>query len=240
MNPATAAMLADSAESIDPVIPEEWDLLEYATAKDALFGSQHIGLGERVYFGFLAQSKADPTKFVVVIRGTKPTSVVEWLEDGLAFLTDHMQAGFAAIYETMECGIPGQSAADGISARVPPGSSVIVIGHSLGAPLGAYLLMALRKMNVAATGMFFAMPKPGDDLFATMFDIAVGPENYMVWNYVRDVVPRLPLWLPFLPFARLHNRIVIRPSDSTAVIPDNVASNHHASSYAQLFAGMKP
>jgi triacylglycerol lipase len=248
MTPATAATIAAASEAmysagnntpaLDPRLAADWTLIEHITAKDALFGLQHIGLGQRVYYGFLAQSKSDPTQFVASVRGTE--TVLEWLEDGLAVLTNHVEAGFYSIYSTMECGMPAQSAADGISTRVPLGATVTVVGHSLGAPLAAYLLMALIKMNVKATGMFFAMPRPGDGLFATMFDIAVGSDKYMVWNYVRDVVPNLPLWLPLHPFARLNNRIVIRPSDSTAVIPDGVAEAHHADNYAKLLANLKP
>lgn len=215
----------------------EYSLIDYITARNALFGTQRIGLGDRVFYGFLAQSRADATRFIVAIRGTE--CFAEWAEDAEAFLLNHVHVGFLSIGETMECGIPTESLAAAISARVPLGSHVDFYGHSLGAPLAAFALLAARQMNISARGYFYAMPKMGDAVFAKMFDDIVGADNYMVWNYLRDVVPQLPLWLPLQPFVRLNNRIVIRPKDSSAVIPNDVANNHHAANYAALLEGMQ-
>jgi fermentation-respiration switch protein FrsA (DUF1100 family) len=229
----------NNTPALDGRLTADWTLLEYFTAKDALALARLAGRGERVYYGALLQSKADPTLFVGAIRGTETT--IEWLEDGLAVLANHVHAGFYGIFDSMECGMPALPAVRGVSARVPPGSRVIFIGHSLGAPLAAYLLMAAIKMNIDATGMFFAMPKPGDGDFAIVYDGIVGQEKYIVFDYSRDRVPNLPLTIyPLHMFAHLRNRVVISPKDSTAVIPDDVAENHRAVNYAALLAGLKP
>jgi triacylglycerol lipase len=250
MTPAAAATIASASEAmcspgnlspaLDASLTADWTLIEHITAKNALLGAQAIGLGERVYFGFLAQSKTDPTLFIAVHRGTNPTSIMEWLEDGLAPISNHIHLGFKSIHDTMECGIPAQSVADGISARVPLGATVICIGHSLGSPLAAFTQLALRKMNVNATGIFFACPKPGDALFAALFDELVGPDNYRVWDFSRDKVPDMPftLWPDFM-YAHLNSRTVIVPSQSTVEIPDDLANNHHAENYAKLLANLK-
>jgi hypothetical protein len=250
VTPAEAATICACAEAmnqpgnlapaLDASLVDDWDIVEYITAANALFGAQALGLGERVFFGFLARSKADPTKFVAVVRGTNPISFAEWMEDFLTPLVDHTHLGFKTLQSTLECGAPSLSIADGISARVPLGAEVLVIGHSLGSPLAAYTLALLRKMNVLAVGMFFACPKPGDSLYAALFDEIVGPSNYRVYDYSRDLVPTMPitLWPDFM-YAHLNSRTVIIPSQSTAVIPDDIASNHHAESYAALLAGLK-
>ena len=218
-------------------VAADWTLVEHITGKDALFGTQRLGLGDTVYYGFLAQSKADQTQYVVAIRGTE--TLAEWGEDTEAFIIQHVHAGFASIFDTMECGMPAQSVVDGVSARVPIGSNVTVVGHSLGAPLACYTLLGLRNMNVDASGLFYAMPKPGDDAFAADYDQIIG-RNYHVYDYLRDVVPHLPIWLPRHRFTPLNNRTVIRPKDSTAVIPDDIFSNHKCDSYVELLANLIP
>lgn len=64
-----------------------WDIVAYLTANDVLIPDPGapkqrlaIDLSKRVFYGFLAKSKTDPTSFVVVVRGTD--GLVEWLIDG--------------------------------------------------------------------------------------------------------------------------------------------------------------
>jgi triacylglycerol lipase len=183
-----------------------------------------------------------------VLRGTELP--VEWAEDMDALFAAHplgglVEHGFWSIYRSMTfqpLPLAPQpaviTAARGIIDMLhDSGASVTVIGHSLGAPLAAYLALdlaaALGSGNVGA--LLYACPKPGDGVFGHHFDTTVGHDNYAVFNYLRDVVPRLPLGLPFgLGFQALPNVNIIRPSTGKANIRDNIVCNHSALSYAAL------
>jgi hypothetical protein len=205
------------------------------TAGDALFGSQALGLGDRVWYGFLAQSLGDPTRYVAVIRGTQGS--VEWLEDIEAQMVNGMHAGFASIYGSME--IDGQPIWRAIPNMLQPPATIDVYGHSLGSALATYLArdlaLQLRSMGSTVRGVFLASPRPGSHRFAAQFDAAVGTDNYCVVNYLRDVVPRVPVNIPLLAdFCNLNNVLPLMPADSSVKIPDNVHSNHQATSYLSL------
>lgn len=243
---ARCALLALAAErmtgkgdapELDPIAGDDWEIVGYVTAANALFGTQQIGLGSRCYYGFVAQSKESPWRYAVVIRGT--ASSLEWLEDAEALFIHGPKGcvahGFWSIYSTMQYG--NQPAASAIASFEGGIREVVVIGHSLGSALATYL-MADIKANApkfVVTGALFASPKPGDGNYAHYVDAIVGRDNYTVFNYSRDIVPRLPFGLPFgLGFQALPNVIWITPAMSTAVIPEGIANAHSLISYARL------
>ena len=231
MTPAQGAQIAAAAEAmyaegmlnppLDAELARDWDLVDYLTARDALFGLQQLNLGPRVFFGFMARLKADPTQHVVAIRGTETAK--EWLIDAEATLVNHLHLGFNSIYLSML--FRSVHPAAGITAATPPSSTVTIVGHSLGAPLACYLMNDLIGMR-DCYGLFYAMPKPGDAVFAQSFK--AHESRYTVFNYAEDTVPQLP---PFGRYSPLSNVHVIAKSPR---VPDDIVSNHQAANYAAL------
>jgi hypothetical protein len=194
------------------IAAEGWKLVAYIVARDALFqsGKSVIG-GTEAYYGFLAQSATDLSSFVAVVRGTN--GMLEWVEDaefmpmthpGLAGAT--VEQGFWGIYASMRLIDPngrqiGASAADGkVSAAANGIASAVgagmltVIGHSLGSALSTYLAFDLAdpaRLGARVSACLFASPQTGDGAFVMAFDKAVA--DYRVFNYVLDVVPRVPM-----------------------------------------------
>src|SRR5579863_6032182 len=65
---------------LDPRIAADgFTVVGFISGVDALLDTQFAGMGQRLFYGFLAYSNADKTQFVAVIRGTN--NAVEWLED---------------------------------------------------------------------------------------------------------------------------------------------------------------
>jgi triacylglycerol lipase len=233
ISPADGARIAWAVETMytnDVLLPElpadlvnEFELIEYIAAEDSPLGLSHNG---RIFYGFLAQSKVDPKQYVVAIRGTETTA--EWIIDAEAVLINHVHAGFFSVYASMMCN--GTHPAAGITKAIPPDATVTVIGHSLGAPLACYLMNDLIGQR-DCYGLFYAMPKPGDAVFAAAFKASEA--RYSVFNYSEDVVPKLPLNLPGHRFVALPDVTIIPKSP---LIPDGIVSNHQASNYAALLA----
>lgn len=247
MTPLEASGL--SIASYAGTVPAGWRKVGDLTALDAVASGQMLGLGARVWYGYVLVSISDPLQFVFVIRGT--ASPVEWLEDIEGFLIPGppqgmVEQGFWSIGESMEFVLPGAKglpAAAAIAAMLPKGARIDGIGHSLGSPLTCYLMTKLSAVpftalqrNFTVGGVLFACPRPGDSHYASYVDETVGNLNYIVVNFLRDVVPRVPITLPFLPFTPLPHVMTIRPLDSTAVIPDNIKSYHSINSYQLLLA----
>lgn len=261
---ALLAMFAEDMFDPDPshwnptspeVAAKGWNIVGYLTAANAVLDGQKLGLGERVYFGFLAQSTTLPNQFVAVVRGTE--QFIEWIENIEGLLVPHplvgkVEQGFFSIYRSMHY-TPATAAAptvnggpaddpkgaDGIAAAVPAGATVTVIGHSLGSALGTYLMLdtavaAAGRFNVAGT--FFASPNTGNSAFVQNVD-KVAP-NYKLYNYMFDLVPQVPPRLPVDPldigFHPLPKATWIKSSNRQARIKQDVLCNHHAYCYAAM------
>lgn len=229
----------------DPRIAGEgWNVVAYIVAQDALFqsGKSIIG-GTEVYYGFLAQSQSatDPSRFVAVVRGT--AGILEWIEDAEFVPVPHpalagatVEQGFWGIYASMHLldanGRPiGGCAADGI-ASVVRGGTLTVIGHSLGSALSTYLTYDLAdpgRLGSRVSACLFASPKTGDGAFVGAFDKSVA--DYRLFNYILDVVPRVPMELGY---ATLPRATVLQPATSEASIRLNPFCNHHVVSYCAM------
>jgi hypothetical protein len=235
---------ATTRPPVDGRLAAEWDVLAYVTAQDAIFraGGGVVVLGQDVCYGVVAASKADPTRCVVVIRGT--SGIVEWIEDAEFKPVPHpdkasgqVEQGFFSIYQSMKVlsldGQTSQGVAAGIAALVPGAACVTVIGHSLGSALATYLhfdLAAAGSLGPKASGLFFASPHPGDDVFAQAFqDRTQG--RYTLYNYFLDAVPRVP----FGPdYAHLQGVTDLRPSDANARVRFDLACDHHIVCYCAM------
>jgi len=235
---------------LDARIGAAWQCIGYLTAANALLGAQSIGLGDRVYYGFVIRSTTDPTQHIAVIRGTE--AVVEWLENVEGLLVNGpphgmVEHGFYSIYDSMlYCTVgaptiaaaPTRSAAQSLVATIPAGAVLTVIGHSLGAALATYLMADVARLNSNAftvIGALFASPKAGDATYVKDVDQVVGPDNYVVYNYIRDIVPHVPPSLPFgQGFQALPQAMWINPVKAQAEIRNDPFCNHHAYCYAAM------
>ena len=222
---------------------------------------QLIGAGENNYFyGFLLRRLTpdpagdfDAGDYLAIVRGTMQP--IEWVLDLLAApdllaAVEHSSAGlvpsgFFSIYNSMSLVTPnGRSA--GAAARAigdivnQDNRRVTVVGHSLGAVLGVYLMSDLAsEVSQSITQLdayLIACPQPGTDDFVARFRQQVG--QYNVVNWWRDIVPEVPP----LPFKTLLNgspqqNVVRLMPDTPGIGPlpaDNPGENHNADNYALM------
>lgn len=158
------------------------------------------GRKQRLFYGFLAQSKADPNEIVVALRGTR--TKMEWWDDFHWELTScqlcggagNVAAGFLDIYKTLG-GTPASGSGESrplpevlsLLHGPPPIHKVIVTGHSLGAALiTLFALDSACQGSANPTVYTFASPRVGDTAFATKFQEKIGT-SYRVWNYWDEV-----------------------------------------------------
>lgn len=217
----------------DARLSPDWHLRGYLTGFDAIFRTEAaLEMGQRVCYGLLLEASAQPGEFVVAIRGTN--GVLEWIEDAifepiLHPLGGEVEAGFWSIFESMSFRVPGGKdvpLASGVADAIGEGM-VTVAGHSLGAPLAAYLTLDLaERPGLRVRGRYFASPRPGNSAFADLFDRTVA--DYCVYNYLFDAVPHVPLGLGYTP---LHNLVEIRPSEAQARIGFGFDCSHHLVCY---------
>jgi hypothetical protein len=222
-----------------------WDIVGHLTANDVLIPAPSdarqrlsIDRSQRVFYGFLAKSQADPTVFVVAVRGTD--GLVEWLIDAEFLLVPHprhagtqVEQGFFGIYQTMSLTDPAgvitnSSAAAGIAAMVGAGT-VTITGHSLGSALATYLTQDVAaQLGARATACLFASPRTGDAAWTALFDATVG--SYQLYNYILDLVTHVPS----LGYATLSKATVLQPSTAQAHIRLDVLCDHHVLCYCAM------
>lgn len=151
-----------------------------------------------VFYGWLLRSKANPSSYVCLIRGT--AGAVEWAEDAegepisVSGLPGKVERGFYGIYSSMRLRRPG-SAIDvplvsGITGIVGTGT-LTVAGHSLGAALATYLTTDLSAgLGKRVVGRFYCSPHPGDGLYAQWADARIG--DYRAYADGLDIVTHVP------------------------------------------------
>jgi hypothetical protein len=164
------------------------------------FSMEWIKQGSRVRYFCLWKKLTFFLSVVVAFRGTKPTSLENWIEDLNVFghvdfpwYTDaRVHPGFMDVLESHE---------DFLVPAVPdliaqhPDYQVVITGHSLGAAVGTLFAMQLYvQFNVQNIHMVtFGSPRVGDQGFRDLF-VATG---YSHWRLTHndDVVPHVPLEL---------------------------------------------
>jgi hypothetical protein len=233
ISPAQGARIAAAVEAaytdgaLYPEFPEplatDFDLIDYLTARDAVLGMRD-SFDEQVFYGFLARSKADPKQYIVAIRGTETTR--EWVIDAEAVLVNHVHIGFFSLYSSMR--FRGAAAVAGLVAETPEDATVTFIGHSLGAPLACYGMNDMIGQR-DCYGMFYAMPKPGDAVFAS----AVQGERSALFGVQlrRGRGTETAAEHARHRFVPLHDVTTIPKSP---LIPNDIVSNHNALNYAAL------
>jgi len=247
-------MYRADAGSLAPAPPRRltddgWILLGHIQGNDHLpfrKGPIRAG-GQQVCYGYVARRGGE---LVAVVRGTD--GLVEWLEDA-EFLPAvyapkidlppgpagvEVEQGFWSIFDTMTLATPagadlgrlGAAVADAVQAE-PGITEVTVVGHSLGGALATYLALELARGPIGSrvSGCFFASPHPGNRAFAAFFDKVV--TNYRVFDYILDIVPRVPFGPDYAPLPKLT---VLRPSLAEASIRLEVGCNHHVVCYCAM------
>ncbi|MGP6190079.1 MAG: lipase family protein [Vulcanimicrobiaceae bacterium] len=170
---------------------------------------------DRVFYGFVATSRATPAAAVVALRGTQ--GAIEWWDDlhfGLVPFAQNAASGkvadgFDSIYKTLRvtpAGEPfdakltsGSFAQDvrraltlvGFAEKAPL-PALVATGHSLGSALITLYVLdnAAKYPENRPTVYTFASPRVGDARFVSSFD-ALALTSYRLAN-VPDLVPYLP------------------------------------------------
>ena len=238
---ARLALLCWAAEQIGPVAtpngagavqgslaPPAWVSARYRlcgwiTGEDSAFG---LSAG-RVFYGWVL---ADGPAYVLVLRGTE--SAIEWLVDfdfpprsGYR-LGGEVESGFYGLYETLDFQPVGGAAGLLLAgvARLVGADPLAITGHSLGAAIATYATVELAEAGVHVSGRFIASPRPGDAGFADAFAARV--TDAVDYHYAPDIVGDVPIGFGYSP---LH---CVETIPTNPRVPDNPASNHHATHYA--------
>ena len=203
-------------------------------------------LGHQVCYGTVVRRA--PNEVVVAIRGTD--GFVEWIEDGEFPQIPYSPAlplpagtppatveqGFWGIYSSLQltnpAGTPLGELAGALPTIIGPGEDVVVAGHSLGSPLATYLTLDLARgpLGQRVSGCYFASPHPGNAAFATFFDQTV--RDYMVYNYLLDIVPTVPPTQ--IGYSALPKVQVIQPATAQADIRLGLGCSHHVVCYLAM------
>ena len=208
-----------------------------------------------MFYGFVATSKADPSKLIMAIRGTdNPAEIWDDLNaiGMMQFLVGSVALGFGQIYKTLQITPVGSAtamqslAAGGISfaeqvarlsrqhaaVKLGAGSteqsvSVEVAGHSLGSASATYYVMenAMTHKTRNPAICTFASPKVGDSIFTDAFN-KLGLTSWRVAN-LRDIVPKLPPGL----FCHVNSE---SPIDFTGKVGPGLLCCHKLTTYLGL------
>lgn len=228
-------------------ITKNWNVAGYINSNNGFFSDFVKDKNQEVFFGYLLQAKENPNEYKAVIRGT--ANKAEWCDNFKSVLEFHkevgwVESGFYDIYENMTLTtLDGKinSIAQGLSELVNKGNNLTITGHSLGSALASYVMYDVsRKVNNKnnVDMCLFASPKPGNEKFSNDFQKVT--DNYVVYNYSRDLVPDVPLEIT--GYEDLQNVKRITPQSAQAIIKDEVTSNHHVICYAAMidYAAKKP
>lgn len=228
----------EQADWMNSICSDRWTIKHWINGKDAVLDAQKIGLGAEVMYGAVAVENNDPTAYVLFIRGTE--SFIEWVEDAELSLIEEPESkskvefGFFSVYQSLT--VDGVPLRDWVKLNLLSidNIKITVVGHSLGSAVSCYVAAFIAKDSIALDKdptrlITFACPKPGDCKFSIFMadNIACNSE---VYNYERDIVPKLP---PFDDFVDPPN-VKILKADSLVKIPDNPISNHLLPAYEAL------
>jgi len=223
-----------------------WTILAYITGKDSLLRKGTLQLADQtVCYGYLAKGASGG--IVAVIRGTD--GFVEWIEDAEFRPIQYspqgglpagpgtllVEEGFWTLYASMQLIDPAGTVlgrlAPAIVAQVGAAGIVTVVGHSLGSALATYLSVDLTRggLGERVSACLFASPHTGNQAFVELFDQTIN--DYRLFNYILDLVPRVPLGLGYSPLPR---RTVIQPATAEASIRIDIGCNHHVICYCAM------
>ncbi len=223
-----------------------WTIMGYITGDDSVLREGPLrSKGRTVCYGYLAKRASG--ELVAAVRGTD--GFVEWVEDGEFLPIPYapkvavpagphpisVEQGFWTLYASMElvspAGAPLGALAPAIVSIAGSSGPVTVLGHSLGSALATYLTIDLARggLGTRVSACLFASPHTGNQAFVSLFDQSVA--DYRLFNYILDVVPRVPLGPDYAP---LPKRTVLRPDTAEARIRVDAGCNHHVICYCAM------
>lgn len=233
----------------DPRIAKSgWTVVAHLMARDVILpeiGDKHQKLtvdrgSDPVYYGYVAKSSMDATKWIVAVRGTQ--QIVEWVIDAEFALRYRagssgpmVEQGFADIYDTMALSDPAgrilnANAARGIADLVGAAGRITVTGHSLGSALATYLSYDIAQfLGDRATACLFASPRTGDAAWAAAYDARV--KDYDIFNYILDVVTHVPTGLGYTTLSKATR---LEPATADAGIKVDLGCHHHVICYCAM------
>jgi hypothetical protein len=88
---------------------------------------------------------------------------------------------------------------------------------------------SLASLCERVSTCLFASPQTGNKSFVDLFDQTIA--DYRLFNYILDIVPRVPLGFGYMPLSR---RTVIMPTTAEATIRVNAGCNHHVICYCAM------
>ncbi|SFU70949.1 lipase family protein [Xenorhabdus koppenhoeferi] len=194
----------------DPRIKEDgWKVIAYISADDTSFSvkPRHGMLPEHVCYGYVAKKNKFLNEYVVAIRGTDPTILLEDIHDGLIdhtspwakFPTIEVSRGFFSIYDSMKLitvdpefhgDYSNLNLAKAMTQLIGINGRFTITAHSLGSAIASYLMYEIGSSIPNHSACLFACPRPGNNEFSQHITQNFG--NFDVFNYVDDVIPHLP------------------------------------------------
>ncbi|OTA21883.1 phospholipase A1 [Xenorhabdus beddingii] len=241
----------------DPRIEEdEWELKGYIWGNDLTTKTDPethektlFHLPTNVCYGYVAEMKRGKGRYVVVIRGTDPTNLLEIIQSLDSKLVSpwinvpnqKVHAGFFKAYRKLKFkpreAMPGYDynlvdLPNGLAGFISlkGGYTVTIIGHSLGAAIASYLMYDIAPLFRRRFACLFACPRPGNQTFANSIQECFfnNAANYEVINYTEDLVPHYPPEVS--GYASLSHTTHLSTPDNVN-IPDGLVCNHILASY---------
>ncbi|WP_338884684.1 lipase family protein [Xenorhabdus sp. TH1] len=238
----------------DPRIEEDgWKVIAYILANDLSFSvtSRKGEWPDHVCYGYVAKKVAEknnsPERYIIAIRGTDPTILLEDVHDGLIDFTSpwtrfpkiEVSQGFFSVYDSMKLIIiepefhrdySNLNFAEAITQLIGVNSQFTITGHSLGAAIASYLMYEIGPLAPNHSACLFACPRPGNQEFSRL--VTQNFSNFAVFNYIDDVIPHLPPKI--LGYASLDSINEFTPQTNLAISAGPLCSHYLINYIARL------
>ncbi|AOM41107.1 lipase family protein [Xenorhabdus hominickii] len=236
----------DPAPLADPRIEEDgYKVIAYISANDISFSVEprKRELPEHVCYGFIAEKINSPGEYVITIRGTDPSNLLEFIHDGFISFTSpwtnfpevEVSWGFFSVYDSMTLittdtenyrDYSNLKLAQAITQIIGITSQLTITGHSLGSAIAAYLMYEIGPMFPNHSACLFASPRAGNSEFSK--HVSQNFSHFEVFNYVNDVIPHLPPEI----FSYLSLEHITEFESQTNIdISDNLLCDHYLINY---------
>ncbi|PHM74413.1 lipase family protein [Xenorhabdus kozodoii] len=194
----------------DPRIEEDgWKVIAYLSADDLSFSvtPRKSELPNHVCYGYVAANNHSPEEYIVAIRGTDPSILLEDIHDGwisftspwLRFPKLAVSQGFFSVYDSMKLvalepeflhDYSQLKLAEAIAQLIGIRGQLTIVGHSLGAAIASYLMYEIGPIVPNHSACLLACPRPGNREFSK--HVTQHFNRFAVFNYIDDVIPHLP------------------------------------------------
>ena len=149
-------------------------------------------------FGFVTYNAVD-NQIVVAFRGTNGADFLNWMTNIIYYRVQYedipntqVHSGFYTAYSAISDQL--RSALSGLIA-LHPFSTILVTGHSLGAALGTFAMLDMKrslKFSNPVKFYSFGSPRIGNQVFTDYFMSMFADETYQRITHYTDVVVQIP------------------------------------------------